>query len=92
MKSAMLIRLWRVLRRHGQPMLLSILRGLATILCSVGLMSTSAYIIASAALRPSIAELQVAPFTTNFGASAFLLKEGGCSFVQSAMFIRSRIS
>jgi ATP-binding cassette subfamily C protein CydCD len=39
---------------------LSALAGAATVLCGVGLMATSAYIISAAALRPSIAELQVA--------------------------------
>ncbi len=39
---------------------LSALLGAATILSSVGLMATSAYIISAAALHPSIAELQVA--------------------------------
>jgi ATP-binding cassette, subfamily C, bacterial CydCD len=40
--------------------LLSIILGVATIASSIGLMSTSAYIISAAALQPSIAELQVA--------------------------------
>ncbi|HEY66063.1 MAG TPA: thiol reductant ABC exporter subunit CydC, partial [Caldilineae bacterium] len=40
--------------------LLSTLLGAATIGSSIGLMATSAYIIAYAALRPSIADLQVA--------------------------------
>ncbi len=40
--------------------LLSVLSGFATIACGVGLLGTSAWIIASAALRPSIADLQVA--------------------------------
>ncbi len=39
---------------------LSITAGFATIASSIGLMTTSAYIISYAALRPSIAELQVA--------------------------------
>jgi thiol reductant ABC exporter CydC subunit len=39
---------------------LSTLAGAATILSGVGLMGASAYIISAAALRPSIAELQVA--------------------------------
>ncbi len=39
---------------------LSILAGLATMVSSIGLMTTSAYIISYAALGPSIAELQVA--------------------------------
>ncbi len=39
---------------------LSILMGVATIAAGIGLLGTSAYLIASAALHPSIAELQVA--------------------------------
>lgn len=39
---------------------LSILMGVATITAGIGLLGTSAYLIASAALHPSIAELQVA--------------------------------
>jgi thiol reductant ABC exporter CydC subunit len=39
---------------------LAVLMGLATIASGIGLMATSAYIIAKAALRPSIADLQVA--------------------------------
>ncbi len=39
---------------------LSVLMGFATISSGIGLLSTSAYIISKAALRPSIAELQVA--------------------------------
>jgi ATP-binding cassette subfamily C protein CydCD len=40
--------------------LLSVLLGFAAIACGIGLMGASAWIIASAALGPSIAELQVA--------------------------------
>jgi len=39
---------------------LSVLLGFATILSGIGLMATSAYLISSAALHPSIASLQVA--------------------------------
>lgn len=39
---------------------LSILLGIATISASIGMLGTSAFLIASAALHPSIAELQVA--------------------------------
>lgn len=39
---------------------LSILAGTATIACGIGLLGTSAYLLATAALRPSIAVLQVA--------------------------------
>jgi ATP-binding cassette subfamily C protein CydCD len=44
----------------GPRILLSILLGFATVACGIGLMGASAWIIASAALGPSIAELQVA--------------------------------
>ena len=43
----------------GQIILATVL-GFATIGSSVGLMTTSAYLIAHAALRPSIADLQIA--------------------------------
>jgi ATP-binding cassette subfamily C protein CydCD len=39
---------------------LAVLTGFATILSSIGLMTTAAYIISAAALHPSIADLQVA--------------------------------
>jgi ATP-binding cassette subfamily C protein CydCD len=45
---------------------LSVLLGCATIASSIGLMSASAYIIARAALRPSIAVLQVAIVAVRF--------------------------
>lgn len=53
----------RLLRRtapllHG--MILAALLGVATIASGIGLMATSAYLIARAALHPSIADLQVA--------------------------------
>jgi ATP-binding cassette subfamily C protein CydCD len=44
----------------GPRILLSVLLGFAAIACGIGLMGASAWIIASAALGPSIAELQVA--------------------------------
>jgi len=54
---------WRLLGL-GAPfagrMALAALLGFATIGSSIGLMSTSGYLIARAALRPSIAELQIA--------------------------------
>ncbi len=55
--------LWRLLKIAGRFrnwMALSILLGFLTVGSSVGLMMTSAYIIAKAALHPSIAELNVA--------------------------------
>ena len=45
---------------------LAILAGFATIASSIGLLATSAYIIAFAALQPSIAELQVAIVAVRF--------------------------
>ena len=55
--------LWRVLRLlkpYSARVLLSMLLGFATVLSSAGLMAAAAYIIAYAALQPSIAALQVA--------------------------------
>lgn len=55
--------LWRLLRLvapYAGHMALAALLGFATIVSGVALMATSAYIIASAALHPSIAELQLA--------------------------------
>ena len=54
---------WRLLRLAGpsaRRMLLAALLGFATVGSGIGLMTTSAYLIAAAALGPSIAELQVA--------------------------------
>jgi thiol reductant ABC exporter CydC subunit len=54
---------WRLIRLAAPfkgLIALSTLAGAATILSGVGLMAASAYIISAAALRPSIAELQVA--------------------------------
>ena len=54
---------WRLLRLAApfwRKIILAALVGFATIGSSVGLMCTSAYVIARAALHPSIAELQVA--------------------------------
>ncbi len=58
MKS--LLRVIALLRPFSSEVLLSIVLGVATISAGIGLMSTAAYLIASAALHPSIAELQVA--------------------------------
>jgi ATP-binding cassette subfamily C protein CydC len=54
---------WRLLRIAApfvRWMALAVLLGFATIGSSIGLLTTAAYLIAKAALRPSIAELQVA--------------------------------
>ncbi len=53
-------RLLRLAAPFAGRMALATLLGVATIASSLGLMTTSAYLIAKAALRPSIAELQVA--------------------------------
>lgn len=55
-----LVRLLAFLKPSIKQILLSVLAGLATIAAGVGMLGTSAYLIASAALHPSIAELQVA--------------------------------
>ncbi len=53
-------RLLRLASPFWKRMVLAILLGFGTIASSVGLLATSAYIIAFAALQPSIAELQIA--------------------------------
>lgn len=55
-----ILRLLGFLRPASRQVLLSILAGLATIGSGIGMLGTSAYLIANAALHPSIAELQVA--------------------------------
>jgi ATP-binding cassette subfamily C protein CydC len=54
------LRLLQLANIFYRRMFLAVLLGFITILCGVGLLSTSAYLIAHAALQPSIAELQVA--------------------------------
>lgn len=54
------LRLCRFLLPFRWNVALAVLLGIATILSSVGLMGTSAYIISAAALHPSIAALSVA--------------------------------
>jgi ABC-type transport system involved in cytochrome bd biosynthesis fused ATPase/permease subunit len=63
---------------YAGRMLTSVLLGTATIAAGVGLLSTSAYLIARAALRPSIAELQVAIVAVR----AFGLARGGLRYVE----------
>ncbi len=53
-------RLLRLAAPYATQMALAVLLGLATMLSGLGLMATSSYLIARAALRPSIADLQVA--------------------------------
>jgi ATP-binding cassette subfamily C protein CydC len=55
-----LLPLLRIIRLYWGRVLFSILLGIATICAGVGLLSTSAYLISSAALHPSIADLQIA--------------------------------
>jgi len=53
-------RLLRMVAPFSKQMFLAILLGFATVGSSIGLMSTSGFIISKAALQPSIAEIQVA--------------------------------
>lgn len=53
-------RLFSFLRPHSGQVGLSVLLGAATVASGIGLLGTSAYLIASAALHPSVAALQVA--------------------------------
>jgi ATP-binding cassette subfamily C protein CydC len=55
-----LLKLLKFLRPFLWEICLSLLLGVAAIGASIGMLGTSAYLIASAALHPSIAELQVA--------------------------------
>jgi ATP-binding cassette subfamily C protein CydCD len=54
------------LRPFWPRVLVSVLLGFAAVACGIGLMGASAWIIASAALGPSIAELQVAIVSVRF--------------------------
>ncbi len=54
------LRLLAFLRPFIGSVLFSVLLGAATIFCGIGLLGTSAYLIATAALHPSIAVLEVA--------------------------------
>lgn len=58
--NGILKRLWGIASHYRNWMALSALLGFLTVGSSVGLMMTSAFIIAKAALHPSIAELNVA--------------------------------
>lgn len=53
-------RLFRLAVPYTRWMLLGVLLGFATIASGIGLMATSGYLIAAAALQPSIADLQIA--------------------------------
>ncbi len=59
-RRAVFFRLLRLAIPFWRWMALSVLLGFLTIASSIGLMATSAWVIAHAALRPSIADLQVA--------------------------------
>jgi len=52
--------LFKIFKSFTGEILLSVALGIAAIGAGIGLMGTSAYIIASAALQPSISTLQVA--------------------------------
>jgi thiol reductant ABC exporter CydC subunit len=71
-------RLLKLTAPFAGRMALATLLGVATIASSVGLMTTSAYIIARAALRPSIAELQVAIVGVRF----FGIARGGFRYLE----------
>ena len=58
--TPILLRLLSILAPFKGQVILSVFLGFATIGSGVGLMSASAYIISAAALRPSIADLQIA--------------------------------
>ena len=55
-----MVRLLLFLKPFGGMVILSILSGTATVVCGIGLLGTSAYLLSMAALQPSIAILQVA--------------------------------
>jgi ATP-binding cassette, subfamily C, bacterial CydCD len=71
-------RLLRILAPYAGWMLLASLVGFLTIGSSIGLMGAAAYIIASAALHPSIAELQVAIVGVRF----FGISRGGFRYLE----------
>jgi ATP-binding cassette subfamily C protein CydCD len=59
-------RFFKLLSPFGGRILLSVILGFATIASGVGLMASAAFIISTAALHPSIAELQVAIVAVRF--------------------------
>jgi ATP-binding cassette subfamily C protein CydC len=59
-RGAVMARLWALLRGERRRMLLATLLGLATVMAGVGLLMTSAWLISTAALHPSIAAIAVA--------------------------------
>ncbi len=76
--SQLIISLLRLAEPFWPWMILATLLGFATIGSSIGLMSTSAFIIASAALHPSIADLQVAIVGVRF----FGIARGGLRYLE----------
>lgn len=72
-----LLRLIRFLKPFTGWVGLSVLAGVATVVGNIALLGTSAYLIAAAALHPSIAELQVAVVGVRFwGISRGLFRYG----------------
>ena len=72
-----LLRLIRFLKPFTGWVGLSVLAGAATVVGNIALLGTSAYLIAAAALHPSIAELQVAVVGVRFwGISRGLFRYG----------------
>jgi ATP-binding cassette subfamily C protein CydC len=71
-------RLLRLVAPFARWMALAALLGFATIGSSIGLMTTSAYLIAKAALQPSIADLQVAIVGVRF----FGIARGGFRYLE----------
>ncbi len=72
------LRLLRLAAPFGWRMVLAALLGVATIGSSIGLMSTSGYLIAKAALQPSIADLQLAIVGVRF----FGIARGGFRYLE----------
>jgi thiol reductant ABC exporter CydC subunit len=58
-QTTTLIRLLSLLTPFKGLVILSVIFGAVTVVCGIGLMATSAYIISAAALQPSIAVLQI---------------------------------
>jgi ATP-binding cassette subfamily C protein CydC len=71
-------RLLRLAAPYARWMALAAVLGFATIASSIGLMTTSGYLIAKAALRPSIADLQVAIV----GVRAFGIARGAFRYLE----------
>jgi len=71
-------RLLRLAAPYARWLLLAAVLGFATIASSIGLMTTSGYLIAKAALRPSIADLQVAIV----GVRAFGIARGAFRYLE----------